>query len=397
MTESIPCRSDYLFMKLRHLFYLLGTSALLASCTLTPSKPGMGKVVDWDKLPGWSNDHHAKAWPALLEGCKKLPAKNPQWQPICNDALAVDILDDETARSFFEHHFVAHRFTGSGNKGKGLVTGYYEPLLYGSVKKTARYRYPLYKRPDDLLKIDLGELYPELKGKKVRGRVKGNRVVPYYDRNTINNGKNPLAGNELLWVDDPVAVFFLHIQGSGRIQMPDGSYTGVGYADQNGQPYTSIGRILIEQGEIKKEDISMFTIRDWLKNNPQKSQDMLIRNRSYIFFQLRESADTNPVGSLNVPLTPARSIAVDPKNIPMGSPVWLDTSWPDGKNTPLQRLVLAQDTGGAIKGYARADMFWGNGPRAEKLAGEMKQEARFYVLVPRVQKLSSTGAEKSSN
>ena len=384
-------------MKHRRLISLLTIVALTAGCSLAPRKPGMGKAIDWNQLPGWNKDTHAKAWPALLEGCKKMPAKDPQWQPICEDALSVDVLDDETARLFFEHHFVAHLFKGSGKQGKGLVTGYYEPLLYGSLKKTERFKYPLYKRPDDLLRIELGNMYPELKGKKVRGRLTGNRVVPYYDRNEINHGKNPLAGNELLWVDDPVAVFFLHIQGSGRIQMPDGSYTGVGYADQNGQPYTSIGRILIEQGEIKKEDISMFTIRDWLKNNPKKSQEMLTRNRSYIFFQLRESADTNPVGSLNVPLTPARSIAVDPKNIPMGSPVWLDTSWPDANNTPLQRLVLAQDTGGAIKGYARADMFWGNGPRAAKLAGEMKQEARFYILVPRVQQMSSAKPENKSN
>jgi membrane-bound lytic murein transglycosylase A len=376
-------------MKSRFLCTLLLLSAFTTSCTLVPTKPGIGKQVDWSDLPGWSEDRHAKAWPALLEGCKKMPAKDPRWQPICEDAQTVDVLDDNTARLFFEQHFVAHRFSGDGSKGKGLVTGYYEPLLHGSFQKTDRYRYPLYKRPDDLLRIDLVDLYPDLKGKKLRGRVVGNRVVPYYDRNEINFGANPLAGNELLWVDDPVAVFFLHIQGSGRVKMPDGSYTGVGYADQNGQPYTSIGRILIEEGEIKKEDISMFTIRDWLRDNPEKSQQLLTRNRSYIFFQLRESADTHPVGSLNVPLTPARSIAVDPKNIPMGSPVWLDTSWPDGKDTPLRRLVLAQDTGGAIKGYARADMFWGNGPRAEKLAGEMKQEARFFVLVPRSQQLSS--------
>ncbi len=374
-------------MNLRHLFITLTITLLASGCSLMPAKPGIGKQVDWDDLPGWSQDRHAKAWPALLEGCKKMPAKDPRWGPICEDALAVDVLDDETARLFFEQHFVPHRFNGSD--GKGLVTGYYEPLLYGSFKKTERFRYPLYKRPDDLLRIELGELYPELKGKKVRGRVVDNRVVPYYDRNQINHGDNPLAGNELLWVDDPVAVFFLHIQGSGRVQMPDGSFTGVGYADQNGQPYTSIGRLLIEDGEIAKEDISMFTIRDWLRDNPDKSRQLLTRNRSYIFFTLRESADTHPVGSLNVPLTPARSIAVDPKNIPMGSPVWLDTSWPDGKETPLRRLVLAQDTGGAIKGYARADMFWGNGPRAEKLAGEMKQDARFHVLVPRNQQLSS--------
>jgi membrane-bound lytic murein transglycosylase A len=373
-------------MNLKHLTLLACITTLISSCSLAPPKPGIGKRIDWDDLPGWTGDNQAKAWPALLQGCKKLPTKKPQWQPICTDALNIGPVDAAAARAFFERHFVPYRFNGSGDQGKGLVTGYYEPLLHGSYQKTARYRYPLYGRPDDLLKIELGDLYPELKGKKVRGRLVGNRVVPYYDRNAINNGDNPLAGNELLWVDDLVAVFFLHIQGSGRVRLPDGRFVGVGYADQNGQPYSSIGRILIEQGEIEQEDISLFTIRDWLKNHPGQAQALLARNRSYIFFRLRDSADTNPVGSLNVPLTPARSIAVDPDNIPMGSPLWLDTSWPDENSTPLRRLVLAQDTGGAIKGHARADLFWGNGPRAEKLAGEMKQDATFYILLPRSHK-----------
>ncbi|HDH14968.1 MAG TPA: hypothetical protein ENG90_00540, partial [Gammaproteobacteria bacterium] len=198
----------------------------------------------------------------------------------------------------------------------------------------------------------------------------------------IDGEDSPLWGKELVWIDDPVAVFFLHIQGSGRIQMDDGSIMAVGYADQNGQPYTSIGKILIERGEIPREDISLFTIRQWLKDHPQQAQALLEKNRSYIFFQSRENTDENPRGSLNIPLTPSRSIAVDPINIPLGSPVWLHTSYPGEPDGSLQRLTFAQDTGGAIKGYARADMFWGNGEMAEKLAGKMKQEAELYVLVP---------------
>ena len=357
---------------------------LAASCSLAPPSPGIGEAIEWHDLPGWTQDTHAKAWPALLQQCVKMPKRNPDWKTICDEAYALgSSIDDNTARRFFETHFVPHRFHGSGDQGKGLVTGYYEPVLNGSLTKTGQYRHPVHARPDDLIRVDLAGLYPELEGKRLRGRLVGNTLVPYYTRDEITGGKAPLDDKVLLWVDDPVALFFLHIQGSGRVRLPDGRLIGIGYADQNGQPYTSIGKVLIEQGEIAEEDISLFTIRDWLRGHPNDAERLLNRNRSYVFFQLRESAPVNPVGSLNVPLTPARSIAVDPKSIALGTPVWIDTSWPDGRDTPLRRLMLAQDTGGAIKGHARADIFWGSGPRAEKLAGEMKQEGTFYVLLPK--------------
>ncbi len=367
------------------LFIIL--AIFLSSCVVLPPEPGIGEAISWDELPGWKNDRHAEAWPALLEQCKVLPKKKPQWADICNKAESKSDVNDEAARLFFEVAFIAHRINPSkkkdGSPGTGLVTGYYEPLLNGRSARNERYRYPLYAVPDDLLRIDLAGLYPELSKMKLRGRLTGKKIVAYHDRATIDAEDTPLWGNELVWIDDPVAVFFLHVQGSGRIQMDDGSMIAVGYADQNGQPYTSIGKILIERGEIPREDISLFTIQKWIKQNPQQARALLEENRSYIFFSIRENADENPRGSLNIPLTPSRSIAVDPGNIPLGSPVWLDTSYPHETDHTLQRLTFAQDTGGAIKGYARADMFWGNGEQAEKLAGEMKQPAELFVLLPR--------------
>lgn len=357
--------------------------AFLGSCTLQPPPPGLGEPVAWAMLPGWEADRQSDAWPALLQECRVLPRKQPQWADVCTSAQALGAVDDARARTFFERWFQPHRFRGSGPEGKGLVTGYYEPLLHGSLTPDDRYRYPLYRRPDDLIRVDLSELFPELKGKKVRGRLQGQRLVPYYDRAAIDQGKSPLAGNELLWVDDPVDAFFLHVQGSGRVQLPDGSIRAVGYADQNGQPYRSIGKILIERGEIPRDEISLFSIRDWLRSHPEQAGDLLASNTSYVFFEPRANADEQARGSLNVPLTPGRSVAVDPNNIALGTPVWLDTSYPGPEGRPLQRLVLAQDTGGAIKGHARADLFWGNGEEAERLAGEMKQDGAFYVLLPK--------------
>ena len=377
-----------MYNKLRPtILLLLLLSLFLSGCIPPPPEPGIGKVLDWQELSGWQQDKHAEAWPALLQQCEVMPKKNPQWKNICLAAALLGEIDNESARRFFETRFTAHQIIPSnkqdGSPGTGLVTGYYEPLLNGSLTPYDQYQYPLYSRPDDLLRIDLAEVYPELSKMRLRGRVVGNKVVAYHDRKAIDGEDSPLTGKELVWVDDPVAVFFLHVQGSGRIQLADGSMMAVGYADQNGQPYASIRKILIERGEIKREDVSLFTIRQWLQQNPEQAQALLEENRSYVFFQLRKNADENPRGSLNVPLTPGRSIAVDPSNIPLGSPVWLDTSYPHETEHTLQRLTFAQDTGGAIKGYARADMFWGNGDMAEKLAGEMKQPAELFVLLPR--------------
>ncbi len=357
--------------------------ALLAACsTWHPAEPGIGAPVPWTALPGWQDDHPAQAWPALLNSCRKMPARDASWKDICADAALFPDPDDKTARAFFETRFTPHAVVGRDGKMDGLITGYYEPLLYGSLVRTKRFRYPLYKRPDDLVTVDLGELYPELQGKHLRGRLEGRRVVPYYSRADISNGKRPPDDDVLAWVDDPVALFFLEIQGSGRVQLPDGRLLYVGYADQNGYPYVAIGRTLVRSGALQLEDATLPTIRAWLEAHPDQAETVLNSNPSYVFFTLRDPDNPGPIGALNVPLLPERSIAVDPTYIPLGSPVWLDTTLPGGAPAPFRRLEFAQDTGGAIRGPARADLFLGFGAGAERLAGEMRQRGSLYVLLP---------------
>jgi membrane-bound lytic murein transglycosylase A len=362
--------------------------ALLASCVHVPP-PGIGEIVHWDRLPGWSEERHAQAWPALLDNCKVQAARDARWQRICTEAQLLTDPDDASARAFFETRFSAHALYAERGATDGLVTGYYEPLLYGSRTPSARFRYPVYARPDDLLIVDLGELYPELKGKRVRGRVEGKRVVPYHSRAQIENhrgnGKRVTA-TPIVWVDDAVELFFLHVQGSGRVQLPDGGMLFLGYADQNGHPYRSLGRRLVDAGAMPLEDVSMQSIRSWLAANPQQLEAMLHSNPSYVFFEERANDLPGPLGALNVPLQAERAIAVDPVFVPLGAPVWLDTTLPSATPAelppPYRRLVFAQDTGGAIKGAVRADVFFGFGERAADLAGRMKQPGKLFVLLP---------------
>lgn len=360
------------------LFVLL----LLGGCGLfAPPEPGVGRAVAWSSLPGWDEDRHAEAWPALLTSCSKRGA-DAGWVEVCTAAASLEAPDDLTAREFFEQHFVVHEMRGQEGEREGLITGYYEPILNGSRTRTSQYRYPLYARPQDLVVVDLAELYPELRGRPVRGRLHAGRVVPYYSRTQINTEQGPLQGNELLWVDDPVALAFLQIQGSGRVRLPDGETLAVGYADQNGHPYVPLGKCLRDHTGLPPESINLFTIRAWLDGHPDQRDNLLSScNPSYVFFALRESAD-GAIGSLGVPLLAKRSIAVDPRYIPLGAPVWLSTTLPASADR-LQRLMFAQDTGGAIKGPVRADVFWGPGSEAERLAGTMRERGRLYILLPR--------------
>lgn len=355
----------------------------LSGCAWLAPPPGIASTVAWRDLPAWEQDRHAESWPALLRSCEKLAQQNRSWERVCRAADDLPDPNDAEARGFFEDWFTPHKVRGARWSTRGLITGYYEPLLRGRFSRSEKFRYPIYARPADLLVVDLSDLFPELKDRRVRGKLIGNKVVPYYDRQQIDTEPNLLSGQELLWVDDPVALFFLHIQGSGRVELPDGRIVGVGYADQNGHPYHSIGRELITMGEIAQEDVNMFSIRDWLRHNADRAQELLHRNPSYVFFTLRPSQQDGPVGSLNVPLTAQRSLAVDRKVIPLGVPIWLDTTRPGTDSEPYRRLVLAQDTGGAIKGSVRADLFWGHGHTAERMAGLMKQSGRLFVLLPK--------------
>jgi membrane-bound lytic murein transglycosylase A len=347
----------------------------------------------WSDLPGWTHDALDEAWPALLVGCRALVADLKQlatWRNVCTAAAAADIRDAASARAFFEAHSSPWRASFPDGREQGLVTGYYEPLLSGSRSATPKFAVPLYAPPDDLLTVDLAALYPELKDKRVRGRVDGKKVVPYWPRADIETGRAPVAGKALVYVADPVEAFFLQIQGSGRVQLADGSVMRVGYADQNGHPYRSVARVLIDRGELTAERASMQAIRAWGVANPERLAALLDENPSYVFFRevpppqpgTLEARIDGPLGTLGVPLLRERAIAVDARAIPLGAPVYLATTRPLS-TTPLQRLVLAQDTGGAIRGAVRADFFWGFGDAAGREAGRMRQDGRMWVLWPK--------------
>lgn len=355
--------------------------------------------AEFASLPGWSDDATAQAMPALLRSCARGgPSGEPEtlkvageaalWTALCAEARRLPAGDDRAAREFFERRFVPVAATNHG-EAKGLLTGYYEPELHGSRAKRGAFRFPLYLAPDDRQVIELGDFKRELVGRKITGIVRGGRFRPYWDRGEIERGALRGRRLEFLWVDDPVALFFLQIQGSGRVILPGGSLVRVGYAGQNGHDYTAIGRVLIDAGELAAETVSLQSIRDWLRAHPERAGAVMDRNRSYVFFRVLPGS--SPEGSSGVELTAGRSLAIDDAFLPYGVPVWIDSMAPAvpplGRApmppAPLRRLVVAQDTGGAITGPVRGDLFLGPGREAEELAGRMKQEVRFWLLLPR--------------
>ncbi|MBX3647969.1 MAG: MltA domain-containing protein [Rhodocyclaceae bacterium] len=346
-----------------------------------PPKPPAKPLQEarWEDVAGWREDNLAEAHGALLASCGALE-KQPLWAGVCGEARALPA-DSAALRSFFESRFRPWRVTNPDESLEGLVTGYYEPLLKGSRARTKRYSHAIYGVPDDLLVVDLAALYPDLKNYRLRGRIDGRKVVPYWSRAELAQQEEQLAGKALFWVADPIELFFLQVQGSGRVDLTDGSRVRVGYADQNGHPYTSIGRWLVEKGELKLEQASMQGIQAWARANPKRVSEMLNTNPSFVFFRELPDNGGGPLGALGVPLTPGRSIAVDPRAVPLGAPVFLATTFPNS-DKPLRRLMLAQDTGGAIKGAVRADFFWGFGAEAGAQAGRMRQRGEMWALLP---------------
>lgn len=342
------------------------------------------RPAGWRDLPGWENDDLSAAWPAFLRSCRAL-SKRPQWsqwRTACEVAKSLPATDNATLRRFFEVHFRPYRLVNPDGSTNGLMTGYYEPLLQGARQRTARFAHPALGVPPDLLTIDLSGVLPDLKHQRLRGRLQGNRVVPYESRAEIVGQAQKFADRALLWVDDAVALFFLQVQGSGRVRLTDGRVVRLSYADQNGHLYRSIGRELVERGELTADQASMQGIQAWARAHPDRLDALLNSNPSYVFF--RESAvegDEGPNGALAVPLTAGRSIAVDPRHVPLGAPVFLATTQPNSAR-PLRRLMLAQDTGGAIRGVVRADYFWGFGPEAGDQAGKMRQQGEMWAILP---------------
>ncbi len=393
----------------RHLC-VVGMTALLAACAsqpapestvIAPESPSVGAEqklvpVSFAALPGWEADNVAASLPALRKSCEKFGRMNDSkligpkgiggaagdWKPVCTEAYSLPDGDTVKARAFFESFFQPYLATDvkKVKAAQGLFTGYYEAGLRGAKSQGGIYQTPLYKRPDDLVLVGLGEFKRDWRGKRLAGRLEGGQLVPYATRAEIEAGKLRGKNLELAWVDDPVDAFFLHIQGSGRVLFADGSTMRVGYDGHNGHDYTSIGRILIERGEVSKENMSMQAIRKWMAAHPKKGQDLMRENSSFIFF--RELKDDGPIGAQGVVLTPGRSLAIDKRYMALGLPVWLHTFTDPVAKKPLSRLLVTQDTGGAIKGVVRGDVFWGFGEEAALRAGKMKERGSYFVLLP---------------
>lgn len=382
-------------MMLRYAALLL---LLLTACDQKPEETPAPKLIlkpaNYSDLPGWGADDGKDFIAALRQSCNvflKKPADQifkiadhemPYgiWHDRCADMI---ILPDDEISQYIENNFDPLAVTNN-DIAEGLFTGYYEASLQGSLKPSKTYNIPLYKRPDDLVMVQLGDFREDLKGRRIAGRVVGNNLKPYESRAQITQGQWPHNDQTLLWVHDPVDAFFVQIQGSGLVQMDDGSLMRIGYAGQNGHPYYAIGRSLIKNGAIAKEDMSLQAIRNWLSENPDQADDLMNENKSYVFFRKLEDSP-GPIGGQGVPLTPLRSLAIDHTLMPYGAVLWLDADHPnagDG-NKRLQRLMIAQDTGGAIRGPVRGDVFWGHGKDAENNAGPMKSNGRYWILWPK--------------
>ncbi|MGM8851312.1 murein transglycosylase A [Salinicola halophyticus] len=374
MLPSASCPRTSL-PRLPWLLACLFFALLVAGCssgpvmTTTPSGSPETRVeqparkTNWGHLPGWSRDQPMAAWSAFQESCTRLKRK-AAWKGVCHDARSVDPLNALAIQNFFESRFTPYRVTNSDGSATGLITGYYEPILRGSRVRGGPYQTPLYQYPKYWKRhTHVGPTRAEL----------------------MRSGD--LNGTELVWVDDPVEAAYLQIQGSGRVEMTDGSTMRVAYAGTNNQPFQSFARRLIDRGEITPAEATLPGVRDWARRHPGQVEDMLNVNPRMVFFrELKGSealADTSgPVGALGVPLTSERSIAVDPDEIPLGAPVFLSTTQPLS-NQPLQRLMVAQDTGSAVKGAVRADFYWGHGDAAGEAASRMKQKGEMWVLMPK--------------
>ncbi|WP_255987684.1 murein transglycosylase A [Chitinolyticbacter albus] len=364
---------------------LLATAMWLAACTTTPPTPSAPvtptpvaryQASDWSALPNIAEADLVAGFDTWRLHCGK--AREAAFKPVCVDAAKVT--PNATAvREFLQSRLTPYALRNDDGSDSGLITGYYEPVYPGSRERSAAASVPVYGVPDDLITVELASLYPELKGKRLRGRIEGRKLVPYADAGAIQaSGANAPV---LAWLTDAMDLQFMQVQGSGRVRLADGSELRLGYADQNGHPYKPVGRWLVEQSVLPASEVSMQSIRQWARANPARMAELLASNPSFVFFRALPASSEGPIGALGVPLTAGYSLAVDPKTVALGSPMLIATTTPDG--APLQRLAAAQDTGGAIRGQVRADFFYGTGDAAGELAGRMKQPGKLWLLWPR--------------
>lgn len=386
-------------MNMKFLFILLIIARILMAYGLWwfqyPDQVHL-KPTTFDKLPNWTNTDLKASFHTFETSCRVFRNLSPEkevgskfirmqakdWKPVCQAALKVDRHSNQAIRHFFETWFTPVAFYQK-EALSGLFTGYYMPLLKGNKIKTAQYNTPIYGVPDDLIRVYLGAFDPALKHHKaLMGRVEDQQLVPYYTRGEINQGAIKKKAPILAWVTDRVERQFLEIEGSGMVEFPEGDTLFLNYAAQNGRPYTSIAAILIKQGMMTRHNASMQRIREYFKTHPDKIDTLLNQNESFVFFHT--SFGKTALGSQGVALTPGYSLAVDRTWVPMGTPVWLNTTYPEheDKHALLRRLMVAQDTGGAIRGPVRGDVYWGSGERAIYVAGHMKNKGQYWLLLP---------------
>ena len=398
------------------LFLVVMAVAIYGTWKSKPTEPGlMIEPLAYGDLPGWSGDEVSwqDALDAFQRSCdailprapdgpfarravapdiQRLYGSNKDWQGVCRLASESSEL---AAKGFFQTYFDPVIISEDRDKS-GLFTGYYEPVLKGSRRREGPFQTPLLARPDDLVMVELGQFRDALAGQRIAGRVKGGQLQPFESRAEIEASPEWTQDRAIVWVDSAIEAFFLHIQGSGRVELPDGQTIRLNYNGQNGHPYTAIGRTLIDRGAIAREDVSLQSISAWLEAHPDEADEVMNSNASYVFFREIDVEDPalGPPGAQGVALTPLASIAVDRLYYPLGTPVWLDIALTQqildpGNETASQdyttfnNLTIAQDTGGAIRGVQRADLFWGSGPDAGASAGLMKQEGTMFALIPK--------------
>jgi membrane-bound lytic murein transglycosylase A len=355
--------------------------------------------VSFDDVPGWKEDDHLAAWKAFLASCGPLlktaahdqkqanPRRNQSLLDVCNlaldDARSGKIRTRLKARRFFETHFRPHRVAGT--QSKGLLTGYYEPLMKGARVQTARFKVPVYRRPPDLVNMVAESERGAKSASPTHMRKTEQGLRPYLTRAEIEQGALTGQGLELMYFEDPVDVFFLQVQGSGRVELPDGKKVRIAYDGKNGYPYTSIGRILINSGQIGADAMSLEALKSWLRANARRAKDVMWKNQSYVFFrELTGNDASGPIGANNIPLQAGRSLAVDTTYYALGTPIFVDAPAMKHatKNGVFRRLMIAHDVGSAIKGPERGDIYFGSGYKAGRLAGITKEPGRFIVLLP---------------
>lgn len=382
-------------LKTFNILCFLSLTLVLSSCDKSIESPELRlSPASFKQLPGWANDDLLSWVEAFERSCQRFTARPAEqefgiipeagtfrkWQLICQELSRVQVVNSLGLRTFIEENFVPYQLS-AGDEPEGLFTGYYEAALRGSRHPEPPYDVPLHRRPNDLVLVQLGEFRESLSGQRIAGRVINGKLKPYETRSDIVNGNWPFHDNVLVWVDNPIDAFFAQIQGSGLVRLEDGSLLRIGYDGHNGHSYFAIGRELIERGALTKETVSMQSIRQWLEANPDRADELMNMNRSYIFF--REISGDGPFGAEGIALTAQRSLAIDHAFLPYGLPLWVDIRPPKEGLPPLQKLMVAQDTGGAIRGPVRGDVFWGYGDRAEDIAGHMKSTGRYWALLPR--------------